>query len=133
MSYSIAQAAQHSGLTIDTLRYYERIDLVDPPERDSGGRRVYSDEDLRWLTFLTKLRTTGMPIRRMREYAALRKHGAASAGPRRAMLIAQRQAVRERIAELQSCVDVLDHKIDNYACLELEQAAAPEAAKEMSA
>ncbi|OZM75030.1 MerR family transcriptional regulator [Amycolatopsis antarctica] len=118
MSYSIAEAARRSGLSIDTLRYYERIDLVDPPARDSGGRRAYSDQDLGWLEFLTKLRTTGMPIRTMREYAALRRRGTATFGRRRSILIEQRRAVAERIAELQGCMDVLDYKITNYEQLE---------------
>jgi DNA-binding transcriptional MerR regulator len=118
MSYSIAEAARRSGLSIDTLRYYERIKLVDPPARDAAGRRVYSDEDMTWLGFLTKLRTTGMPVRRMREYASLRRHGVASAGRRRAILLEQRRSVAERIAELRSCLDVLDYKINNYECLE---------------
>jgi DNA-binding transcriptional MerR regulator len=118
MSYSIAEAARRSGLSIDTLRYYERIKLVDPPRRDSAGRRAYSDEDLAWLRFLTKLRLTGMPIKSMREYAALRRHGAASAGRRKAILVEQRRSVAERIAELQACLDVLDRKITNYAHVE---------------
>ena len=50
MTYAIAEAAHSSGLSIDTLRYYERIQLIDPPARDSGGRRAYSDEDLAWLS-----------------------------------------------------------------------------------
>ena len=49
MTYAIAEAAHRSGLSIDTLRYYERIELIDPPARDSGGRRVYKEEDLAWL------------------------------------------------------------------------------------
>ncbi|GLY71488.1 MerR family transcriptional regulator [Amycolatopsis taiwanensis] len=114
MSYSIAEAARRSGLSIDTLRYYERIKLVEPPERDAAGRRAYSDDDLAWLRFLTKLRTIGMPIRRMREYAELRRHGEAAAPRRMAILVEQRRSVRERIAELQSCLDVLDYKIDHY-------------------
>lgn len=114
MSYSIAEAARRSGLSIDTLRYYERIKLVDPPQRDAAGRRVYSDDDLAWLEFLTKLRTTGMPIRMMREYAELRRYGAAGAPRQRAILIEQRRSVRERIAELESCLKVLDYKIENY-------------------
>ncbi|WP_199435126.1 MerR family transcriptional regulator [Qaidamihabitans albus] len=118
MSYSIAEAARRSGLSIDTLRYYERIHLLDPPERDAAGRRAYSEADLTWLQFLTKLRTTGMPIRRMREYASLRKRGVASAARRRTILIEQRGSVAERIAELQSCLDVLDYKITNYEQLE---------------
>jgi DNA-binding transcriptional MerR regulator len=122
VTYPIAQAADRSGLSIDTLRYYERIGLVDPPARDSGGRRSYSDEDLGWLEFLTKLRTTGMPIRQMREYARLRRHGAASAGRRKQILLEQRTAVRERIAELRSSLDVLDYKIANYEQIEHDMA-----------
>ncbi|HEY0499163.1 MAG TPA: MerR family transcriptional regulator [Kutzneria sp.] len=122
MTYSIAQAAERSGLSIDTLRYYERIGLVDPPARDSGGRRSYSDDDLAWLEFLTKLRTTGMPIRMMREYAQLRHKGLATAGRRKQLLNDHRTDVRQRIAELQACLAILDYKITNYAEVEAKLA-----------
>ncbi|MBV8932322.1 MAG: MerR family transcriptional regulator [Kutzneria sp.] len=118
MTYAIAQAAEHSGLSIDTLRYYERIGLVDPPARDAAGRRLYTDGDLAWLEFLTKLRTTGMPIRLMREYAQLRRKGEATAGRRKQILLEHRADVRRRIAELKACLEVLDFKIDNYAAIE---------------
>jgi DNA-binding transcriptional MerR regulator len=114
VTYAIAEAAHRSGLSIDTLRYYERIQLIDPPARDSGGRRAYTDEDLAWLEFLTRLRTTGMPIRMMREYARLRHQGNASATRRKQILIEQRAEVLDRIAELNSCLDVLNYKITNY-------------------
>lgn len=114
MTYAIAEAAHRSGLSIDTLRYYERIQLIDPPARDSGGRRAYSDDDLAWLEFLTKLRTTGMPIRMMREYAKLRHQGMSTAGRRKQILVEQRTEVLSRIAELNSCLDVLNYKIANY-------------------
>ena len=114
MTYAIAEAAHRSGLSIDTLRYYERIELIDPPARDSGGRRAYSDEDLAWLEFLTRLRTTGMPIRMMREYARLRHEGNASATRRKQILMEQRAEVLDRIAELNGCLDVLNYKIANY-------------------
>jgi DNA-binding transcriptional MerR regulator len=118
VTYSIAQAATRSGLSIDTLRYYERIGLVEPPARDAGGRRTYTDEDLAWLYFLTRLRTTGMPIRMMREYAQLRHVGVGTSGRRRQILVEHRAEVRERITELQSCVEVLDYKIQNYEQIE---------------
>jgi DNA-binding transcriptional MerR regulator len=114
VTYAIAEAAHRSGLSIDTLRYYERIQLIEPPARDSGGRRAYSDEDLAWLEFLTKLRTTGMPIRMMREYAKLRHQGVTSAGRRKQILVEQRTEVLGRIAELNSCLEVLNYKISNY-------------------
>lgn len=133
MSYSIAEAARRSGLSIDTLRYYERIKLVDPPARDAAGRRDYSDPDLAWLEFLTKLRLTGMPIKRMREYAALRNHGVVSAGRRKAILVEQRQSVAERIAELQTCLEILDYKITNYAQVERKLLDAEPTVEELSA
>jgi len=114
VTYAIAEAAHRSGLSIDTLRYYERIQLIDPPARDSGGRRAYSDDDLAWLEFLTKLRTTGMPIRMMREYAKLRHQGMSTAGRRKQILVEQRAEVLSRIVELNSCLEVLNYKITNY-------------------
>ena len=114
MTHSIAQAAAYSGLSIDTLRYYERIGLVDPPARDSGGRRTYSDADLEWLVFLTKLRTTGMPIKMMREYAQLRMRGVGTQARRRQILVEQRKDVLDRITELQGCLDALNYKINVY-------------------
>jgi DNA-binding transcriptional MerR regulator len=125
VTYSIARAAARSGLSIDTLRYYERIGLVEPPARDSGGRRDYSDEDLAWLGFLTRLRTTGMPIRMMREYAQLRHLGDGTASMRRQILVEHRTGVRERIAELRSCLDVLDYKISHYEDIERTCLVAP--------
>lgn len=126
MTYSIAQAAAHTGLSIDTLRYYERIGLVEPPARDAGGRRSYSDADLAWLHFLTRLRTTGMPIRMMREYAQLRHRGDATAARRRQILIEHRAEVRERVVELQGCLEMLDYKITNYEQIERKLTGAPE-------
>jgi DNA-binding transcriptional MerR regulator len=133
VTYAIAEAAHRSGLSIDTLRYYERIHLIDPPARDSGGRRVYNDEDLAWLEFLTRLRTTGMPIRMMREYARLRHQGTASATRRKQILIDQRAEVRDRIAELNNCMDVLNYKIANYEQCERDLAEKAPAMVEKSA
>lgn len=123
MTYAIAEAAQRSGLSIDTLRYYERIELIDPPARDSGGRRAYSEDDLGWLEFLTKLRTTGMPIRLMREYAKLRHEGLATAGRRKKILIEHRTDVLARINDLQGCLEILNYKITHYEQCERELAA----------
>lgn len=134
MSFSIAQAARRSGLSVDTLRYYERIGLVDPPGRDSGGRRSYTEADLAWLEFLTKLRTTGMPIRQMLEYTAARRLGIAGVGRRRDILVERRDAVVAHIAELQSCLETLNYKIDNYTVVESKMPPAAEsAAQEASA
>ncbi|WP_163509306.1 MerR family transcriptional regulator [Fodinicola acaciae] len=130
MSYSIAQAAQITGLSADTLRYYERIGLVEAPARDTGGRRTYTDENLNWLEFLTKLRTTGMPIRLMLEYASL-VHGGIGTSVRRRQILQRHQAdVRARLAELEQCLKVIDYKVEHYQDVERRLGLDPEVAAE---
>lgn len=91
VSLSIAEAAQASGLSAYTLRYYEQIGLIAPIDRRSGARR-YSDTDMRWLEFLVRLRATGMSMRDMQRYAQLLRKGNAAAS------LAERQALLEEHA-----------------------------------
>ncbi|MCA0997658.1 MerR family transcriptional regulator [Alloyangia pacifica] len=111
----IGDLARRTGLSVDTLRYYEKIGLLPRAARDDGGRRVYDADTLTWVAFLKRLRTTGMPIRDMLRYARLRAEGPATGPDRQALLEEHRAAVRARVAELQSCLTVLDDKIAGYA------------------
>lgn len=111
---TIQEAAQRSGLSAHTLRYYERIGLIHSVGRNGSGHRDYAEEDLQWLLFLTRLRTTGMPIAEMCRYAELRRQGERTAGERRKLLERHRDRVRSKIAELAEDLEILDHKIDNY-------------------
>ncbi len=115
---TIAEAAERSGLTAHTLRYYERIGLIHPVGRGSNGHRRYGRDDLDWLTLLTKLRTTGMPIRQMVEYATLVREGPHTAGRRREMLEAHRDAIHAQLRELSETAAVLEKKIDMYREME---------------
>ncbi len=113
-SYDIADVATRTGLTAHTLRYYERAGLVQPPLRDATGRRRYTDADLGWLTFLTKLRSTGMPIRLVREYVELCWAGDGNEPDRLVLLLAHREAVLRRLEEAKSDLEHIDYKIDLY-------------------
>jgi DNA-binding transcriptional MerR regulator len=115
---TIAEAAERSGLSAHTLRYYERIGLIHPVGRGQNGHRRYGRDDIEWLEFLIKLRTTDMPIRQMVEYAELVREGPQTASRRRAMLEAHREALRERIAELEETAAVIDRKIETYTEME---------------
>jgi DNA-binding transcriptional MerR regulator len=115
---TIAQAAERSGLSAHTLRYYERIGLIHPVGRGENGHRRYGRDDLEWLALLTKLRTTNMPIRQMVEYAELVREGEHTAARRRAMLEAHRDAIREQMAQLDETAAVLDRKIAMYREME---------------
>lgn len=110
----IGEMAAATGLSVDTLRYYERIGLLPRPARDGAGHRVYQARDLDWLQFLMRLRDTGMPLTEMRRYAALRAAGPATAPARRDLLAAHRAAVREKLARWTACLSVLDAKITAY-------------------
>ena len=115
---TIAEAAERSGLSAHTLRYYERIGLIHPVGRGQNGHRRYGRDDIEWLEFLIKLRTTDMPIRQMVEYAELVRAGPQTASRRRAMLEAHREALRERIGELEETAAVIDRKIEIYTEME---------------
>ena len=111
----IGQLARRSGLSAHTIRFYERIGLLPRADRDGSGQRDYDVSILIWIEFLRRLKTTGMPIREMLRYAALRERGPATGAERRALLEAHRETVRAHVAELQACLLVLDSKIGGYA------------------
>ena len=112
--YSIGDVAEISGLTRDTLRWYERIGLMDYIGRDSSGQRGFSDRDLNWLHLIGCLRATGMSVADMVHYAELVRAGDATTPERLAMFRTTRAGVLERIDALQQTLGVLDRKIDMY-------------------
>jgi len=122
-TFSPGQTAQRSGFSLDTLRYYERIGLLDRVERTSSGHRRFGEDDLEWLEVLRCLRDTGMPIARMRRYAELARGGEATFAERLGLLTEHDAHVAERIAVLQAQRGHLRGKIDWYRS-QLEPAAA---------
>jgi DNA-binding transcriptional MerR regulator len=122
---SIAETADLTGLTAHTLRYYERIGLLDPVDRGPDGRRRFRDTDLAWLSFLMRLRATGMPIRDMKHFADLRRAGDKTTSDRLEVLRRHQEAVRHRIAELTECLEALGSKVDYYQELAAEETAGP--------
>lgn len=111
----IGELAKRSGLTAHTIRYYERIGLLPYADRDSSRQRDYDASILTWLEFLARLKATGMPIREMLRYAALREQGAITEAERSELLERHRINVRGQIAELRNSLLVLDAKITGYA------------------
>ncbi|WP_163508792.1 MerR family transcriptional regulator [Fodinicola acaciae] len=112
--YSPAQAVERTGFSIDTLRYYERIGLLSDIGRTSGGQRVFSDADIRWLGILRCLRDTGMPISRMQTYADLARGGDETLPERIALLEEHDEAVEKQITELQAQRAHIREKIAYY-------------------
>jgi DNA-binding transcriptional MerR regulator len=112
-TWTIGETAAKCGLTQHTLRWYERIGLLGSIERGGDGRRRFSEGDLDWLSLLTKLRATGMPVRDMQRYAELVRSGAGHE-ERLELLKRHREQVRRDLAAQRECLKLLDAKITSY-------------------
>ena len=122
--WDIATTADRLGVSSHTLRYYERIGLV-RVNRDASGRRRYDAASVRRLVFLTRMRTSGMPIRDLRRYIELVEAGRDTVPERLALLTEHREGLRARIDELRLALAATDDKIAAYA-RELEGPATPD-------
>jgi len=120
----IAEVSEKYGLSVDTLRYYERVGLIPPVHRNGGGIRDYNELDLRRVDFIKCMRSAGLPVEVLIEYIALVQRGDKTIEARREILIEQRELLVTRMKEMQKTLDLLDHKIEVYenAVLKKEQA-----------
>lgn len=110
---SVGQAARETGVSVDTLRYYEREHLL-RVERSSSGHRRYSTGDLEWIRILTCLRDTGMPIRRMREFAALVWGDERNLAERVRLLEAHHEEVCLQLRVMEANLEHLEGKLSYY-------------------
>jgi DNA-binding transcriptional MerR regulator len=111
---TIADAARTSGLSVHTLRYYERAGLIDGVDRAASGHRRYSEADLAWIEALRRLRATGMPIRRIRRYAELVRVGEGNERERLALLEEHRAAVQAELEQVRTHLAFVERKIATY-------------------
>lgn len=114
----ISEAAARSGLSADTIRFYEKSGLVPAVQRGPDGLRRFSPENVEWLTLLYWLRKTGMPLKEMQHFAALYRLGDSSIPERKAILLQHEQRLQQRRADLDRCQEVLAYKIAAYRKIE---------------
>ena len=120
----IAEVSEQTGISSDTLRYYERIGLIWPVNRNASGIRDYTDLDLRRVDFIKCMRSAGLPVEVLIEYVGLVQQGDKTIEARKEILIEQRELLAARMGEMQKTLDILEHKIEVYenAVLKKEQA-----------
>lgn len=111
---TVSEVAERTGLSTHTLRWYERIGLLEQVGRDAAGHRRYTAGDVEWLLLLIRLRATGMSVRDMLRYAELVREGEHTEPERLALLEAHRDGVVAHIAELQGHLAVIEHKVRAY-------------------
>ena len=112
---TIAGAAKLLGLTAHTLRYYERDGLMlEAVGRAASGHRQYTERDLTWLRMITRLRSTGAPIREVRAYAVLVRAGEGNEAERLALLRAHRTRVIAQLCAIQENLEAIEYKVALY-------------------
>jgi DNA-binding transcriptional MerR regulator len=117
---TIQQVAELTGLSVHTLRYYERNGLLKPVPRAANGHRRYSSADITSIEFLTKLRMTGMSIRQMQEFAKLVQENPQGTISERRLILENHQClVLQRLEELHRNLAVIQKKIQLYKELEI--------------
>ena len=125
---TIAEAAEKYGLSPDTLRYYERVGLIPPVNRNKGGSRNYTEWDCNWIDFIKCMRTAGIPVEALIQYVALFQKGDGTRQARKEILIEQRVFLEDRIRKMRGTLEKLDLKIADYddAFFEYEKKLSPE-------
>ncbi|KAF1305070.1 MerR family transcriptional regulator [Candidatus Enterococcus willemsii] len=113
MNYTIGEFARLTGLSIDTLRYYEKEALI-KPERNTRNQRVFTEKDVQWVRFILRLKQIGMPIKEMKTYAKLREEGDDTIVERIELLYQQQQSLHEQKAVIENHLNFLSQKIETY-------------------
>lgn len=110
----IAEVSEQFGLSVDTLRYYERVGLIPPVHRNKGGIRDYDELDLKRVDFIKCMRGAGLPVEVLIEYMDLVQQGDQTILARKEILVEQRDLVAARLGEMQKTLDRLNYKIEVY-------------------
>jgi len=114
---TIQRAAAETGLTADTLRYYERIGILPGIGRSQSGHRRFTDDDMGWIKLVQCLRATGMPLEDLHRYAELVQEGEHTAGERLRLLEDHKCRIEAELADLMVALDLVDTKIAGYTKL----------------
>jgi DNA-binding transcriptional MerR regulator len=114
MTMTIQRASAETGLSADTLRYYERIGVLPGIARSESGHRRFSENDIGWIKLVQCLRATGMPIEDLHRYAMLMQQGDSTAAERLRLLEDHRRRIRSDLRELKTALELVERKIAGY-------------------
>lgn len=114
MQYSIGEAAKKMNISTATLRYYDQEGLIPFVQRTSGGARVFTDKDFRWLRLISCLKKAGMPLKDIRRYIEMTVQGKDTIEDRLQMFLDQKEKIRQQMQQLQQTLDVVEYKCWYY-------------------
>lgn len=119
-TYSIKEVSQRTGLSRSNIRYYEKEGLIPTVNRDKNAIRQYTEDDIAWIDFLSKLKNMEMPISEMKKYAKLRVQGASTIHERKNILINHQERLSEKEKNILKNKNLLTEKIKIYEGMEKE-------------
>lgn len=128
MSYTIKQVSEMLDLSAYTIRYYEKEGLLPSVSRDDNGIRLFTDKDLEWIRLVRCFRDTGMSVAEIKRYVCLCLQGDDSIPVRRQIIAQHRQAVEQKIEQMQDYLVKLNKKLsmyDDYAAGKCEDCCNP--------
>lgn len=111
---TIKEVSKQYKITQDTLRYYERVGMIPPVTRTSGGIRDYQESDLEWVRLAICMRSAGLPVEGMIEYVKLFQEGDITIPARLQLLQEQREALLEQRKQIDETLERLNYKISKY-------------------
>ena len=114
---NIKEFSKITGISAHTLRYYEKIGILQEVKRNASGHRNYTERDIVWAEFINRLKETGMPLAQIKEYASLRKRGECTAKTRMNLLEQHALVLKQKITEEQQHLKKINETIRHSACL----------------
>jgi len=110
----IKEAAKVTGISIDNLRYYERIGVIPKVRRTESGIRDYDEMSINWIEFAMRFKKAGVSLEAIREYIHLAIQGESTKEARREILIETKARLDKKMQDIQETLDLINYKIDTY-------------------
>lgn len=114
MTYTIKQVAEKIGVSVPTLRYYDKEGLMPFIEKKENGTRIFKDEDFRGLEIIKCMKNSGMPIKDIKRYMDMCMEGDSTLVDRLEVFLKRKEIVKKQIEELHNIMEIIDHKIWYY-------------------
>lgn len=114
MEYTIKQVSEKTGLSIFTLRFYDKEGLMPLVKRSASGIRKFTDEDIAWISLICCLRNSGMSIEKIKELMFVCMQGEEAFEDRKRILLEHKEYINQQIKQLQDSLNTIDYKLEHY-------------------
>lgn len=110
----IGELSGRTGMSIHTIRYYEKIGILKKKSKDQSGHNEYSDNDIEWIRFINCLKSTEMSLEKILDFIRLIDKGESTIPERYAILEEQKKILEEKISLLNTHLGHINYKIKNF-------------------